>query len=73
MNARHATSDGHRVENFAAELTAAVYQVVLRHGAGERWLELELGLWHSITGTMDKWVPEFSGNAGHRKLEPDPS
>jgi hypothetical protein len=28
------------VETFVAELTAAVYSVALRHGPGERWLEV---------------------------------
>jgi hypothetical protein len=59
MNARRAVADGCRAETFAAELTAAVYQVALRHGTGESWLELELALWDAVSGTVDRWVPEF--------------
>ncbi len=35
----------HPLEVFAAELTAAAYPVALRHGVGDKWLDLELELW----------------------------
>jgi hypothetical protein len=37
-----------KLETFAAELTAAAYSVVLRHGGADNWLELELDLWHVL-------------------------
>jgi hypothetical protein len=43
------------LEVFAAELTAAVYSVALRHGVGDTWLELELDLWRALTETVKKW------------------
>jgi hypothetical protein len=51
--------DRHRVDTFAAELTVAVYRLALRHGAGERWLELQLGLWNAVTDTIDKWASDL--------------
>ena len=73
MNARPARADNDVVETFAAELTAAVYSVALWHGPGERWLELELGLWNAVANTLDKWRPEFSGAAVQGQAEPNPS
>ena len=42
------------LEVFAAELTAAAYCVALRHGAGDKWLDLELDLWRVLTETVRK-------------------
>ncbi len=42
------------LEVFAAELTAAVYAVALRHGLGHQWLELELELWRVLIETVKK-------------------
>lgn len=36
------------LENFAGELTAAAYQVMLRHGLGEKWLGMELDIWRAL-------------------------
>ena len=41
-------------EDFAAELTQAAYGVALRHGAGERWLDLQLELWMALKDTLDR-------------------
>ena len=60
MNARPAMIGNCLVETFVAELTAAVYSVALRHGPGDRWLELELDLWNAVTDTVGKWEPKFS-------------
>jgi len=49
----------HRLEVFAAELTAAAYPVALRHGLGEVWLDLELELWQVLTETVKKWGQEL--------------
>jgi len=43
------------LETFAAELTVAAYSVALRHGAGDKWLDLELDLWLALTETVKKW------------------
>ena len=56
MNDQHeAVAESNRdLEAFAAELTAAAYCVALRHGAGAKWLDLELDLWRVLTGTVKK-------------------
>jgi hypothetical protein len=41
-------------ENFAAELTEAVFPVALRYGVGNRWLDLELDLWHALSESVEK-------------------
>ena len=41
-------------ENLSAELTNAAYPVVLRHGVGEKWLDLELDLWKAVTESLQK-------------------
>ncbi len=45
-------------EVFAAELTAAAYPVALRHGVGDKWLDLELELWRVLIETVKKWERE---------------
>jgi len=45
-----------RLENFAAELTRAVYPLVLRRGPKGSWLEMELGLWRALAKTVRKWA-----------------
>ncbi len=56
---RAAVADAnHTLEVFAAELTAAAYPVALRHGVGDRWLDLELDLWRALTETVKKWRQE---------------
>ena len=42
------------VENLAAELTNAVYPIVLRHGIGIEWLDLQLDLWKALSETIKK-------------------
>jgi hypothetical protein len=43
-----------QLENIAAELTSAVYPLVLRHGFLASWLDLELGLWRALAETVKK-------------------
>jgi hypothetical protein len=42
-------------EHSLAALTAAAYPVALRHAVGDRWLDLQLELWQSLTETVKKW------------------
>jgi hypothetical protein len=44
------------LENIAAELTSAVYPLVLGHGLGTSWLDLELGLWRALGETVENWT-----------------
>jgi hypothetical protein len=42
------------LENLAADLTDVAYQVVLRHGVDDNWLELQLDLWGALTEALEK-------------------
>jgi hypothetical protein len=33
---------------LAAELSDAAYQIALRHGLADSWIDLELGLWRAL-------------------------
>jgi hypothetical protein len=48
-----------QVENFAAELTCAIYPIALRHGMAVSWIKVELGLWRALEETVKKWVGEW--------------
>jgi hypothetical protein len=54
-----ATCNDTLLENFAAELTSAVYCVAIRHGMRGSWLDLEMGLWRELAGTVEKWAREW--------------
>jgi hypothetical protein len=47
------------LENFGAELTEAAYPVMLRRGAVDNWLDLELELWKVLKETVNKWDQEW--------------
>jgi hypothetical protein len=47
------------VESLAAELTNVAYPVLLGGGLGASWVELELGLWKALDGTLQKWLREL--------------
>jgi hypothetical protein len=47
------------LENFGAELAEAAYPVMLRHGAVDNWLDLELDLWKVLRETVRKWDQEW--------------
>jgi hypothetical protein len=49
-----------QLENIAAELTSAVYPLVLRHGLRGSWLDLQLGLWRALAETVKKVGRETS-------------
>ena len=51
------------LENFAAELTETAYPVMLRHGAVDNWLDLELELWKRLKATVRKWNAKDLGPA----------
>jgi carbon storage regulator len=43
------------LEAFAAELSAAAYQIALRHGLADSWVDLELGLRGALASTVENW------------------
>jgi hypothetical protein len=62
-----------RLESFAAELTSALYPLVLRHGLKDYWLNVELGLWRALEATVKKWArelpPDSFARETHRRQE----
>jgi hypothetical protein len=44
-----------RLENFAAELTGAVYTLVLKRRPKGSWLDVELDLWKALARTVETW------------------
>jgi hypothetical protein len=46
------------LENFAAELTNAVYCIALRRGMRGSWLDLQMGLWRALAETVKKRARE---------------
>jgi hypothetical protein len=57
------------LENFAAELTRAVYPIALRHGTRCSWLKVELGLWRALADTVKKWAREWPPAGPSDELE----
>ena len=45
-----------RLENFAGELTSAVYPLVLRRMPKDQWIKVELGLWRALAETVKEWA-----------------
>jgi hypothetical protein len=58
-----------RLEDFAAELTGAVYPLVLRRGPKGAWLKMELGLWRALAETVKKWARQQPAAASPDELE----
>jgi hypothetical protein len=44
-----------RIENFAAELTHAIYPLALRRGLKDSWIGMELGLWRALAEALQCW------------------
>jgi len=58
-----------RLEEFAAELTGAVYPLVLRCGPGSSWLDVELDLWKALTRTVKTWCRRRAAASSADELE----
>ena len=57
------------LEEFAAELTSAVYPMVLRRQPKESWVNLELGLWNALAESLKKWDRQLSSGASPDDLD----
>jgi hypothetical protein len=57
------------LEDLAAELTSAVYPVVLGFGPKELWVKVELGLWRALGQTVKRWTERDQLNQ-HRRTAP---
>jgi hypothetical protein len=58
-----------RIENFAAELTRAVYPLVLRRGLEDLWIKVELGLWRALAQTLEKWARQQPAGGSSAEFE----
>jgi hypothetical protein len=58
-----------RAENLAAELTNAVYPLLLRRGLKGSWLNTELIVWKRLTRTITRWIAERPRVTTARELE----
>ena len=43
------------LDAIAAELSDVAYQIGLRHGLADSWIDLELGLWRTMAATVKNW------------------
>ena len=44
------------LEDLTAELTSTAYTVMIRHGGGDNWLDLQLDLWKSLGETVRSYA-----------------
>jgi hypothetical protein len=58
-----------RLDNFAAELTSAVYPLVLRRRPTAMWITVELSLWRALAGTVKKWARQRLAAVSAGELE----
>jgi hypothetical protein len=58
-----------RAENLAAELTNAVYPLLLRRGLKGSWLNTELIVWKRLTRTITRWIAERPRATTARELD----
>jgi len=58
-----------RAENLAAELTHAVYPLLLRRGLKGSWLKTELIVWKRLTRTIKRWIAERPRATTARELD----
>jgi hypothetical protein len=58
-----------RAENLAAELTHAVYPLLLRRGLKGSWLKTELIVWKRLTRTIKRWIAERPRVTTARELD----
>jgi hypothetical protein len=56
------------LENFAAELTNAVYSVALRRQPKDAWLKMELALWKAVAESVARWAGQRPAAASAEEL-----
>jgi hypothetical protein len=59
----------HILENAAAELTSAVYPMVLRRGPKDSWINVELALWRALAEAIKRWARQKPSAAASDDLE----
>ena len=64
-NDRAARERDRALDRLAAALTDIAYTVALRHAVAGSWIDLELGLWKALAGTVREWAGSrrFTGGA----------
>jgi hypothetical protein len=58
-----------RLEDFAAELTNALYPLVLRREPTEMWVDVELGLWRALAQTVERRLRQRPAISWTEELE----
>lgn len=68
-----AAADAEPVQNtldaFAAELSDAAYQIALRHGLHDSWVDLESDLWSAVAATLKNRSRKSSRPVQNSELE----
>jgi len=56
MNDHHdaAANRYNLLENLTADLTDVAYRAAVRHGVGDKWLDLQLDLWRVLTHAIEQ-------------------
>jgi hypothetical protein len=52
-----------RQEALIADVTVAVYQLVLREARPSNWLDLQLALWHVVRNRVEAWGSMDGGSS----------
>jgi hypothetical protein len=58
-----------RLENFAAELTIAVYPLMLQRRPEALWLKVEMDLWRALGETVTRWARQRPAAAPSDEFE----
>jgi carbon storage regulator len=59
-----------RLESLAAELTSAIYPLLLRRGRRDSWLNMQLNLWRALETTVKKWALKLPPDSPARVSDP---
>ena len=65
----HAETGKDSLDAFAAELSDAAYQIALRNGLANSWVDLELGLWRALAATVKNFGRRSSRPVQETELE----
>ena len=73
MKTTSAATGGIALDFDSAILADAAYRILLSHGLGDKWLEIELELWHTMTEQVERLDQvrrdSLAGLAAYPKLE----
>jgi hypothetical protein len=58
-----------RLEDLAADLTSAVYPLLLRRGLKGSWVKVQLALWRALSTAVKEWARRWRPAASSRQSE----